>query len=528
MTSRQGQSFRRATTIVGVAMVLSRILGFLRSSVISALFGQNNATDAYNAAFQIPDLFYTVLIGGGMSSAFVPVLSRYLAEGREDEGWRVVSIAFNFVAVLMLVVLSLAFVFAPWYLHLIFWGFRGSKLALTILLTRITLGSIFFHSLNAILIGTEYAYNTFWGTAVGPLAYNVVIILIGLLLATRFGIAAFAWSTLVGAAVNFLVQVAGVLRLRPRYHPSLALHHPGIQRIFRLFLPVMVGLSIVQINLLINQSFLASTLPAGSINALSLASRVMLVPVMFAISVGITLLPGLSRQAAMRDRNGFRQSFSNALRGVLFVTIPASVGLLVIAHPVIQVLFQHGLFSERATDLTAGTLFWYSFGITGYAAYEIIARGFYALEDTRTPVVIGVISLAVGIVLNFVLLDLFRGRTGADGAFGLALAYSLTGLLNAYLLLRALRRRAGPLQGRRILKTTLAALLSSLGMALIVLGVEQVLPHLLFGPRLLQDLLSLLWPLAVGGVSYLVIAHLLGADEVAWVLSMLRRRLQRA
>ncbi len=526
--SRGVQSLHRATTLVAAAMVLSRVLGFLRNSVISDLFGQGNLTDAYTAAFLVPDTFYMILIGGGISSAFIPTLTRYLTEGREEEGWRVISIAFNFILVLMTIVLAIAFWLAPWYMHLILPGFGPAKIALTVSLTRITLASIFFHSLNGVLLGTEYAYNAYIGTAAGPLAYNIAIIVIGIMLSGSFGIAAFAWSTLIGAALNFLVQMIGVLRLRPRYYLSLAIRHPGIQRIFRLIIPVMIGLSIAQINLLINQSFLASTLPKGSVNALSLASRVMLVPVMFAISIGITLLPNLSRQAALADRLGFRRSFSDSLRAVLFVTIPASVGLLLLSHPLIQVLFQHGQFSEHATDATSNALFWYTIGITGYAAYEIISRGFYALEDTRTPVIIGGFSLAVGVAMNFAFLHLFSGPHGAGGANGLAFAYSLTGILNAVLLLYALRRRVGSLDGRRILRTSLAALLSSLGMAFFVLGVLQILPYLMFGPQLVRDGVVLLLPMLVGSISYFAIAHFLGAEEVAWVVSLVRRRLVHA
>ncbi|EQD37368.1 integral membrane protein MviN, partial [mine drainage metagenome] len=206
-------------------------------------------------------------------------------------------------------------------------------------LTRITLASIFFHSLNGVLIGTEYAYNTYWGTALGPLAYNVVIIIVGVILAAPLGIYAFAWSTLAGAFINFLIQVVGVLRIRgATYFPSIAVSHPGIRRILHLIVPVAIGLSIAQLNLLINQSFLASTLAPGSLNALMIASRVMLVPIMFAISIGITLLPNLTRQAAVRDLPSFRRSFSNSLRAVIFISIPASVGLLVLADPIIQVL----------------------------------------------------------------------------------------------------------------------------------------------------------------------------------------------
>lgn len=526
--SRAGQSLRSAATIVGVAMMLSRVLGFLRNSVIAALFGQGRATDAFNAAYLVPDTVYLVLIGGGISSAFIPVLSRYIAAEENDEGWRVTSIAFNAVALLMLVAVAVGMVLAPWYLHLLLPGFPPGKLALTIGLTRITLASIFFHSLNGILIGTEYAYDAYWGTAIGPLAYNLVIIVLGMILAAPLGIYAFAWSTLAGAFVNFVIQVAGVLRIGARYYPSLAMSHPGIRRIVALIVPVAIGLSIAQLNLLINQSFLASTLEQGSLNALVLASRVMLVPIMFAISVGITLLPNLSRQAAVRDLAGFRRSFSRSLRAVLFVSIPSSLGLLLLAYPIIQVLFQHGAFTEHATAVTASTLAFYAVGIVGYGAYEIIARGFYALEDTRTPVRIGIASLVVGVVLNFAFVHLFSDLGPAEGADGLALAYSLTGLFNAALLLLALRRKVGALDGRRTGRTVLRAVLSSLWMAGAVLLVEWLLPHLLFGPHLLRLLLTLLLPMGVGALVFVVAARLLGAEEAAWLIGAVMRRVRRA
>lgn len=526
--SRRAQSIGTAAAIVGVAMVLSRILGFFRNTAIAALFGQGFATDAFNAAYMVPDTIYLILIGGGVSSAFIPVLTRYLTEEREEEVWRVTSIAFNLAAVGLTVVLGLGMLLAPWYLHIIFPGFAPDKLALTVYLTRITLASIFFHGLNGVLIGTEYTYSSFTGTAIGPLVYNLAIIVVGIILARPFGIAAFAWSTLVGAFLNFLVQLWGVLRLGPRYLASLDIHHPGIRRIFKLMLPVAFGMSLAQINLLVNQSYLASTLPQGSVNALTLASRVELVPVMFAISVGITLLPNLSRQAANRDMLAFRRSFADALRIVLFVTIPASLGLLLLAEPVVEVLFQHGAFSGTATLVTASALIYYSIGITGYAAYEILARAFYALGDTRTPVVIGVITLVTSIILNFVLVRLFSGPHGAGGERGLALAYSLTGLLNAWLLLNALRRRTGPLQGRRTARTAVRSILAGVGMMAVLTLSERLTPHLVVGPSIVRDLIELLWPLTVGVLAYFIFARLLGAEEVQWLLGMVLRRLRRA
>jgi putative peptidoglycan lipid II flippase len=207
-------------------MAASRVLGFLRNSVISAAFGQNRLTDMLNTSFVIPDTIYLILVGGGVSSAFIPVLSRYLAQQDEHEVWWMVSTALNFVALVVGTAVTMAALFAFPLVHWIAPGFSPDQVSYTAGLTRIVLLSVIFHSLNGVLMGVEYAHQSFIGTSVGPLVYNSAIIALGVALIKPLGIQAFALSTLAGAFRNFVIQVWGVLRLRPRYYPVLDLKHP--------------------------------------------------------------------------------------------------------------------------------------------------------------------------------------------------------------------------------------------------------------------------------------------------------------
>lgn len=514
----------RAATLISVAMALSRILGFVRNSVISYEFGQNRATDILNASYFLPDTIYLILVGGGMSTAFIPILSRYLGQRSEDQLWYVVSAAYNVVLVAVLVLLGAAIVFTPEIMRVLVIGFGPAAQADVVLLTRIMFLSILFACLNAVLIGVEYAYQSFWGTAIGPLVYNAAIIGVGLFLVGRLRhgpgpidmrVEAFAIATAVAAFLNFVVQVWGVARLRPRYALTLDVRHEGMQRLIRLSVPVMIGLSFVQINFFINQSVLASTLHAGSINALTLASRVVLVPIMLAISVGIATLPPLSQVALRQDWPAYRRLFSGALGSVLFLSLPASVGLIVLAGPVVAVLFQHGHFSATDTAVTARAMVGYSVGIVAYAAAEIVSRGFFAVEDTRTPLLASAVNLVVSFGLNLLGWRLF-------GLIGLALAYSVAGFVNiallTYLLRRRLRRRLGLAATAGSFLRTLVA---SLAMGAAVLALRHALGA---APATVQLVV------AVGGglILFGLLAVLLRIPEMAQTLLFLRRRLSRA
>lgn len=522
MTEQRTMGLARSAAILSLASAISRILGFLRNTAISALFGQNRLTDMLNTSFVIPDTIYLILVGGGVSSAFIPVLSSYLAEQDEDAVWETVSIAFNLVLAVVGLAVILGMIWAPALVHLVAPGFTPDQVAYTAYLTRIVLIAILFHCLNGVLIGTEYAYQSFIGTAIGPLVYNAAIIVFGLALAGRYGIAAFAMATLIGAALNFLVQVWGIWRLGPRYSLVLDLKNPGIRRILKLMLPVTIGLSIAQLNLFFNQTFIASFLPKGSINALTISSRVVLVPILFASSIGITLLPALTRMFLERDQAAFTHYLSASLRAVIFISIPATVGLVVLGQPVIRILFQHGNFTSADTLATTAALVFYSLGITAYGAYEILSRAFYAIKDTITPLWIGLATLAIGTALNFTLGPAF-------GIRGLALAYSLAGFANVALLFYYLQVKARTrFEARRLAQTAGKSLLAAaiMGLLLVLVSGRLVLP--VAWPRLVREGLELSLLLAIGVGSYSLLAWLLRMEELVSLINILGRRLHRS
>lgn len=508
-----------AAALVGTAMFISRILGFVRNTAIATLFGQNNITDAYNTAYLLPDTLYLILIGGGISSSFIPVLARYIKDNQEDEGWRVVSIAFTVTLIGMSLIIALGFVFAPAVVKILAPWFSPAKFRLTVALTRITILAILFHSLNGVLIGTEYAYKSFFATSIGPLVYNGTIILFGVLLAPSIGIFSFAWSTVIGSFLNFVIQLIGTWRLKPRFRFSLDLHHPGLKQVGSLMLPVMLGLSIAQVNLLFNQAFLASQLQGGAINALNISSRIMLVPILIATSIGITLLPSLTQRAAEEDFEAYRSYLRKSLRAVVFVSLPSAVGLILLAHPIIRILFQHGSFNALNADVTSATLTFYSVGILAYGAYEILSRAFYALGDTKTPLRSGLVAVAVGIVLNLLLIHLMTYR-------GLALAYSLTGFVDAGILLVLLRRRVGALGGHDMAAAFLRTAGATVLMAAALLFTRTYLTEVFMrGSGLFGELMQLVAPVALGLAVFLTAAWLLGLPEVGLILGILRRRL---
>lgn len=508
--------------ILTLMALSSRILGFLRNSFIADFFGQTWRVDSYNASFILPDTLYLILIGGAVSSAFIPVISRYLAEKREDEAWEVASISFNLTLVVFLVLIAFGLAFTPFYVRLLVPGFHNDprQLALTVFLTRLTLGAVLFSALNGVTFGTQWAHNSFLATSIGPLIYNAAIIVIGVTLHSWFHtqtnqIAAFAGAAVVASFLNFLTQLVGIWRLRPRFRWSLNYRHPGVVQVGRLMLPIALSSSMSQLVLILNQAIIASFLGHGVINALTLASRIMLVPVSAGTQLGIILLPTLTSYIVNNRLTDFRRFFLTSLRTVAFLTVPASVALILLANPAVQVLFQRGHFIAGNTHVTSQALVFYSFGIFAYASLELVNRAFYALGDTWTPFKTSILYLAISLGLNVLLVRAFNYK-------GLALAYSLGGFLDLGRLLFLLRRHhLGHLGFSVLLGTLLRTALASAGMA----GVIILTSH--FGHPIGQipfALLRLVLPSAAGGAAFVLFARLLKAEELSFLWSALTRR----
>lgn len=510
----------KAAGTIMIAMALSRLFGYVRDVVIYTNFGQDFRTDAYNAAFSIPDFLYYLLVGGALSSAFIPVFSSYLATDQEEDGWQVVSTIFNIVMVLMLIGITLGLIFTPQLIALLVPGFTDKAFDLTVLLTRVMFAQSFFMALNGISQGILHSYKHFFAPALGSVLYNLGIIIIGILLVDKIGILGFSIGVVVGAMLNFLVQIPVLLKIGIKYKPIVNLKHPGVKKIFTLILPVFIGLSVTHLNLFVNQ-YLASSLSYGMISALRAAQRIMQLPIgVFAIAVALAVFPTLTGHAARKEEKEFKATMSLGVRTVIFITLPAAVGLIALRVPIVRAMFQQGEFTAANTEATAYALLFYSLGLIGYSAQQVLNRAFYALQDTKSPVTIGIVTIIINIVLNFILIKPL-------GHGGLALAYSIAGLVNMVLLLYYLRKKIGHIDGREMLRSFAKTFAASIFMGIIVYFTVYLF-ELNFGvqSKVLQ-ITEVLLGVGVGALVYIVLVSRMKMEEASIAMGILMRRFRK-
>lgn len=508
----------RAATLVMAGILASRLLGFIRERAVADLFGRSPATDAYWAAFAIPDLMYYLLIGGALGSAFIPVFTEYLAREQEEEAWRVASSFINGAVALMLGFVALGVVFAPHLAPLVAFEFRGEQLRLLVSLMRMMFPAVFFTALAGIGGAVLNSYRRFGIPALGPIAYNLFIIAAAYVLGPAHGVRGMAVGVVAGAIANFGLQAWFASRHNAGYRLIIDVRHPGPRKMLRLFLPTLLGLSIAQINLLVNQN-LASGL-TGGITALRLANRLMQLPLgLFATAVSTVVFPTMTRQAALNQMEEFRRSVATGLQVIYFVTVPASVGLIVLAEPIVRLLYQTGKFTSADTAATASALVFYSLGLFSQSAVQHLTRVYYALQDTRTPVRIGLLTVAANIALS----AWFVKRTGlAHG--GVALAFALTSLLNMVFLLWFLRPKLHHLHGRTVGISLAKSAAASLVMGLSVLLTLRLLDGRLDLATTAGRLAEVGAGMAVGAVAYLLAALLIRMEEVPLILRHFRGR----
>lgn len=514
-----GRGVVKSAGLMMTGIFISRVLGFIRERAVAQVFGRTAETDAFFAAFAIPDLMYYILVGGALSAAFIPVFTGYLARGQEEEGWRVASTFINITVLLLFLCTGLGIIFAPSLAPLVAYQFSGDQLSLLIRLMRIMFPAVFFTALAGLTMGVLNSYQYFFTTALGPIIYNTAIILSAYLLGPRLGLTGMALGVVLGAVGNFLVQLPPFTERAGGYVPTIDINHEGIRHMGGLMLPALLGLSIAQINLIIGQN-LASGLDGG-ITALRLANRLIQFPLgVFAMGISTALFPELTRLAARDEVQEFKQSFSLGLRVVFLITIPAGMGLLALRVPIVRLLFESGQFTSRDTQATATALFFYSFGLFSQSGIQLLTKTFYSIRDTRTPVKIGLLNIVVN-----TLLSIFFLRKTSLGHGGLALAFSLTSLVNLMVFLHLLRRRLGTIDGRRIAAAALKSIFASIvmGLAVVMLAgrLEGMLNMAHFTGRLLQVGLSIL----AGVLIYAAMVFLLRMEEVGYIIRLLKERL---
>jgi len=448
----------KAAGIVGAATLSSRIAGLVRDMVVARFFGAGLAADAFFMAFTIPNLLRRLFAEGSLTISFVPVFTERLLKRGPEDAFRLARSAWWLLTMVLAAVSLLGVLLAPLIVKLIAHGFLSSpeKFDLTVLLTRIMFPYIFFVSLVALAMGILNALGHFAAPALAPVLLNLAMIGSVLLLSPHLAKPSkgLAIGVIIGGVLQLAFQFPFLVRKGFRLLVRSPLYHPAVKRIALLMVPAIFGAAVYQLNIVVAR-LLASYLPEGSVSYLYYADRLVQFPLgIFAIALATAVLPSLSKQAAVHDMDGLRSSFSYALRLVFFITMPAMTGLIVLREPIVRILFQRGAFDTVTTVLTAEALLYYGVGLWAFSGVRIVISTFYALQDTKTPVKIGIVSLLVNIVLSVLLMGPMRHG-------GLALATSLASGVNLTLLIFCLRKRLGRIGAREILRSVIKSTVSA-------------------------------------------------------------------
>jgi putative peptidoglycan lipid II flippase len=520
----------KAAGIIGVAVMCSRVLGLAREQICAALFGGGAAMDAFTAAFRIPNILRDLFAEGALSTAFVTTFSKTIARGGDAAAWRLA----NKVATLTTIVLSaiclLGIAFSPQLVATLVPGFDVDKAALTVTLTRIMFPFILMVSLAALVMGMLNAKNVFGMPAMASSFFNIGSIVGGVLLGAWFdphfgprALIGLAIGTLIGGALQLGVQLPRLRRLGYHFHADFAWRDAGVNAILALMGPSVIAAGTTQFNVLVNSIF-ASGLGNGRIFWLSIAFRLMQLPLgLFGVALGTVTLPLLSRLAVAGDMPAFRGKLARAIRLGFLLTIPSAVGLMILAEPIISVLYQHGRFDAYQTAESAGALRFYAVGLCGYAALKVLVNAFYALDRRKTPMLVSFMAVALNLLFNWV----FTFGLGW-GHRGLAFSTGLVATFNFLVLYALMRHRLERLETRRMLAMLGKVAMASAVLAAVCWGSQ----HWLLGQWATQAFISklgwLLLTVLVGVLVFLGCGAALHIEELHTLGAALRRRLHRA
>jgi putative peptidoglycan lipid II flippase len=432
-------------------MALSSVTGLVTQMLVSRAFGTSSELDAFYAANRLSEILFSLMSGGALASAFIPTFTGYLSQDDRQGAWRLASSIANLLLISISLVSAAAWVSAPWLVrNVIAPGFSDpGQISLTVNLLRIQLLSAVIFGLSGLLMGVLNAHQHFALPALAPAFYRLGWILGVLLLVPSMGIFGLAWGVVLGAVMHLLIQIPGLRAREGQYYPTVGLDDPGVRQVGRLMAPRVLGVAVVQLNFLVN-TIIASGQPEGSLTGITLAFSLMMMPqIVIAQAMAIAALPTFSEHVARGQLAEMRRALGNTLRGVVFLSLPASIGLMILRRPLVALLLQGGAFNAQSTALVAWALLWYAAGLVGHSVVEIVSRAFYALKDTRTPVIVGAAAMSLNVVFSLAFSSLFQ-RVGWMPHGGLALANSLATALECAALLGLIRRRLGGLDWPRL------------------------------------------------------------------------------
>jgi putative peptidoglycan lipid II flippase len=519
----------KAAGIIGLAVMCSRVLGLVREQVCAALFGGGGAMDAFTAAFRIPNLLRDLFAEGALSTAFVTTFSKTIARSGDAAAWRLA----NKVATLTLVVLGsicvAGMVFSSQLVGLLAPGFDPQKAALTAQLTRIMFPFIVMVSMAALVMGMLNAKSVFGIPAMASSFFNIGSIVGGVTLGAwidpDFGpraLIGLAIGTLIGGALQFAVQLPPLSRLGFKYSPDFRWRDPGVNSILRLMGPSVIAASTTQFNVLVNSMF-ASTLGDGAIFWLAIAFRLMQLPLgLFGVALGTVTLPLLSRLVVAGQMIGFRAELARAMRLMFLLTVPSTIGLMMLAEPIISVLYQHGRFDGIQAAQAGGALRFYAIGLAGYAALKVLVNAFYALDRRKTPMLVSFMAVGLNLLFNWIFT--FRLHWGH---LGLAFSTGCVATTNFVVLYALMYRQLGGLETRRMAVLLGKAAIAGAALAAVCAASTHWLLSDWATQPFLRKTAALFATMTVGGLVFLGVGAALRIEELDEIIGAVKRRFRR-
>jgi putative peptidoglycan lipid II flippase len=511
----------RAGLIVTSAFFLSRVLGWVRLVVIGTQFGATSELDTFFAAFRIPDLMFQLVAAGALGSAVIPIVAELVARDEDARAWQVVSTVTNLMLLVLLVLAVVVAIAAPLLVPLFTPGFDLVQTARTVELTRIMLLSPIMLALGAVATSVLNARGRFAASAVAPIVYNLAIIGGAVFLAPTLGVEGLAVGVVVGSLGHFGIQLWPLLRAGYRYEPTIELGDPKGRQAILLLVPRAIGLGVSQITFIVATT-LASVLGAGAITAFNIAFTLLQIPIgVIGVPLGVVMFPALAREYALGAGDEYLRLLTRSLRLLLYVMLPIAGLAMVLRRQVVTVLFDYGRFDDQAIDLTANTLLFFLLGLAAHTSITVLARAFYARQDTRTPVAAAILAVVVNTTLAVVLV-------GPLGLSGIAIAIAIGAWSEAIVLLGLLRRRVPALPVGGIVRVVLESGLATFIASAIALGTVYAIDGLI-GPDPGKPALvaQMVVTGVVGVAAYVVLSLALRIPELPAIISVMSDLLRR-
>jgi len=498
-----------STIAVMLGTLASMVFGFAREVVNAQYFGEHWELDAFLVAAIIPTLVFGVF-NGSLVTALVPVFSSYFANEESEEAWRLSSTVINVLVILLSLCALVGWLAAPTIVRIVAAGFPPNEADVTTHMTRVMMPTIIATSIAGVVQALLNAQRRYKAASLQGMALNICAIAGVLLLFRAYGIFGLVFGTAIGSVAQLIVQLPSYFR-RCRYRFVMDLHHPGLKTLFAILGPIVIGSAVGQVNLLFDKYF-ASTLEPGNIAAMQYATKVVGFPQqLFAAAIATVIFPILSAHYASNDQRSLREMTSTGLRMTALITIPAALGLIVLAQPIISVLFERGAFNHGDLMRTAGAMQFYAVGLLGLAASIVLTRCFFATRDARTPVIVASSVMVLNVLCSALLVRPF-------GINGLAFANSLSSLTEAAVLVAILNRRVGSVDGGLFGSSVLRILIASAAMTTASWIVNAILWHQ--AGTIWQHVATLSVDLVVGGAVFFVVGTLLRVRELATLLAM--------